>query len=306
MKKQVGQDMYGFSRIEVQGALHHLDLAIERHQQWYESIVRVLVCRLPFDPVETSDDAHRCCEFGQWYYAEESRELKERPGFLSLEAEHERMHRIAARLLRGMDQGQTVQVGEYEAFARSLTDLHAQFQTLKREMERAIGNLDPLTGAYNRISKLTWLREQQELVRRSILACGLAMIDLDHFKSVNDRYGHPAGDQVLMHASSYLIEHVRPYDRVFRYGGEEFLLCIPDADLGTCHALVDRLREGLANAPVSIQGQPLHCRVSCGVAQLQADLPVEQVIGRADQAMYAAKKAGRNCTRTWETGMSQA
>lgn len=298
--------MHGLSRTEVQTALHHLDLAIERHQEWYESIVKTLVCRLPFDRAQIADDAHRNCEFGQWYYREESLELRERPGFLALESDHVRVHRIAANLLRGLEAGREVQVGDYEAFARALSDLHAQLQTLKHELEGAIGDLDPLTGAYNRITMLTWLREQQELVRRNILACGVAMIDLDHFKLVNDRYGHPVGDQVLMHASAFLIEHVRPYDRVFRYGGEEFLLCIPDADLQTCRTLVDRLREGLAGTPLTVNGRPLHCHVSCGVAQLQPNLPVEQAIERADHAMYAAKKAGRNRTHVWDDGQPSA
>lgn len=298
--------MLGIARIELQGALHHLDLAIERHQQWYESIVKILVCRLPFDPLHASEDAHRRCGFGQWYYTEESRELKERTGFLSLEAEHERMHRIAAGLLRGMAEGREVDLNGYESFAQSLTDLHAEFQTLKRELEHAIGDLDPLTGAYNRVGMLPWLREQQEMVRRNILSCGVAMVDLDHFKSVNDRYGHLVGDRVLLHASRFLLEHVRPYDRVFRYGGEEFVLGFPDADLATCHTLVDRLREGLANTPVTHEGQTIPCRVSCGVALLQAELPLDQVIERADRAMYSAKKAGRNRTHLWEPGLPPA
>ena len=139
-----------------------------------------------------------------------------------------------------MVDGLPVRIDDYEAFAGSLANLRMQLQTLKRELEHVLGDLDPLTGAYNRISMLTWLREQQALVRRGILPCGVAMLDLDHFKSVNDHYGHPVGDQVLRHASAYLLEHLRPYDRLFRYGGEE-LLCTPDTDLYTCHALVDRL-----------------------------------------------------------------
>jgi len=292
--------MHTISRLDIQEMLIHLDRAMDNHQRWYEAIVKVLVCRLSFDPSYAAEDAHRACEFGKWYYSKASLKLRERPGFVALEAEHERMHRMASRLLGEMVDGLPVRIDDYEAFAGSLANLRMQLQTLKRELEHVLGDLDPLTGAYNRISMLTWLREQQALVRRGILPCGVAMLDLDHFKSVNDQYGHPVGDQVLRHASAYLLEHLRPYDRLFRYGGEEFLLCTPDTDLYTCHALVDRLREGLAHSPIAHGNDVIPCRVSCGVTLLERDLPVEQAIERADQAMYAAKHAGRNRTHIWE------
>jgi diguanylate cyclase (GGDEF)-like protein len=295
--------MHTISRTDIQEMLVHLDRASDNHLRWYENIVKVLVCRLSFDPRYAAEDAHRECEFGLWYYSKASLKLRERPGFIALEAEHERMHKMASRLLRGMADGIPVRIDDYEAFAGSLANLRMQLLTLKRELEGVLGDLDPLTGAYNRISLLTWLREQQALVKRGILPCGVAMLDLDHFKSINDRFGHLVGDQVLKHASTYLLDHLRPYDRIFRYGGEEFLLCTPDTDLYTCHALIDRLREGLANAPFSMGDNVIECAMSCGVTLLEGDLPVEKAIERADRAMYAAKHAGRNRTHVWEASL---
>lgn len=295
--------MHSISRADIQEMLIHLDRASDNHQRWYETIVKALVCRLSLDLHYASGNAHRECEFGQWFYSKASLLLRERPGFVALETDHERMHRMASRLLQEMAEGLPVRVDDYEAFAASLANLRMQLLTLKRELEHVLGDLDPLTGAYNRLSMLTWLREQQALVRRGILPCGVAMLDLDHFKAVNDHYGHPVGDQILRHASTYLLGHLRPYDRLFRYGGEEFLLCTPDTDLYTCHALVDRLREGLAHTPVAHGNDLIQCRVSCGVALLERDLPVEQAIERADQAMYAAKHAGRNRTHVWEASL---
>ena len=296
--------MHTISRLDIQEMLIHLDRAMDNHQRWYETIVKVLVCRLSFGPRYAAEEAHRECEFGKWYYSKASLKLRERPGFVALEAEHERMHRMASRLLGEMVDGAPVRIDDYEAFAGSLANLRRQLQTLKRELEHVLGDLDPLTGAYNRISMLTWLREQQALVKRGVMSCGVAMLDLDHFKSVNDQYGHPVGDQVLRHASAYLLEHLRPYDRLFRYGGEEFLLCTPDTNLYTCHALVDRLREGLAHSPITHGNDVIQCRVSCGVTLLERDLPVEQAIERADQAMYAAKHAGRNRTHIWDASLT--
>lgn len=297
--------MHTISRNEVHEALAHLERAIDNHQRWYEAIVKILVCRLPFEPRYTTADAYRECEFGKWYYSNDSRKLRGRAGFVAVEGEHERMHNLASQLLREMEAGKPLQVEDYEAFAASLANLRMQLLSLKRELSAALGDLDPLTGAYNRIGMLTWLREQHELVRRNILTCGLTMIDLDDFKSINDTYGHMVGDQVLAHSSAYLIEHSRPYDKLFRYGGEEFLLCTPDTDTETCRTLVDRLRDGLANTPIVANDSVIACRVSCGVALLERDQPVEKAIERADQAMYAAKHAGRNRTHVWEISMSQ-
>jgi diguanylate cyclase (GGDEF)-like protein len=297
--------MHNISRIEIQAMLVNLERAIDNHQRWYETVVKILVCRLPFEPHYAADDAHRACEFGAWYYSDGFKQWRGRAGFVALEGEHERMHKMAARLLREMAAGKQLRVEDYEAFAASLANLRLQLQSLDRELHNALGDLDPLTGAYNRISMLTWLREQQELVRRNVLSCGLTMIDLDYFKSINDTYGHPLGDRVLAHTAAYLIGHIRPYDKLFRYGGEEFLLCIADADIETCRVLVDRLRDGLANTPAIANDLAITCRASCGVALLDREQTVETAIERADRAMYSAKHAGRNRTHVWDASMSQ-
>lgn len=297
--------MHKISRIEIHETLAHLERAIDNHQRWYETIVKILVCRLPFESRHAADGAYRECEFGKWYYSDHSRKLRDRAGFVAVEGEHERMHNMASRLLREMEAGRPLRVEDYEAFAASLANLRIQLMSLKRELNTALGDLDPLTGAYSRISMLTWLREQQELVRRNILSCGLTMIDLDDFKAINDTYGHLVGDQVLAQSSAYLLEHIRPYDKLFRYGGEEFLLCTPDTDVETCRTMVDRLRDGLANTPIFANDAVIACRVSCGVALLERDQPVEKAIERADQAMYAAKRAGRNRTHVSEISIRQ-
>ena len=109
-----------------------------------------------------------------------------------------------------------------------------------------------------------------------------------------------APDRVLAAAAQYLIVNLRPYDKLFRYGGEEFLLCLPDTDLATSHALVERLREGLAAQKIPVDGHaPIGVTMSFGVARLEPAHAVEQAIAHADEAMYEAKRMGRNCTRVW-------
>jgi diguanylate cyclase (GGDEF)-like protein len=154
---------------------------------------------------------------------------------------------------------------------------------------------------------LAQLRKQQGLVRRNLHATCVAMIDLDHFKDVNDNFGHAAGDDVLSQSARYLMSQMRPYDAFFRYGGEEFLFCAPDTDIRQGWAMVERLRVGLAER--AIDGQirpPIRVTASFGLAPLDPDIPVEQSIERADNALYAAKAAGRNRTIVWDASLTHA
>ena len=124
---------------------------------------------------------------------------------------------------------------------------------------------------------LTKLREEHQFVTRNVHQCVVAMMDLDHFKTVNDRFGHQAGDSVLTAFARYLAAHLRPYDRVFRYGGEEFLLCLPDTEVEAGRDILDRLREELGSLPHKVDGADIfHVTVSFGLSQLAPDLSVEE------------------------------
>jgi diguanylate cyclase (GGDEF)-like protein len=132
------------------------------------------------------------------------------------------------------------------------------------------------------------------------------MMDLDHFKAINDTYGHLAGDEVLATATSYVMENLRPYDKVFRYGGEEFLISMPNADLQTGHAAIERIRSGLAATVLaSGNGKPVFATASFGITLLESDASVEDTLERADQAMYAAKAGGRNRVCAWDPAMAR-
>ena len=292
--------MINTDKVAIQSGLLQLDQALDHHNQWYDSIIRTLICRLPFEPEELDRDAHRHCMFGQWYYQEAAGALRLHPGFVAIETEHRRMHHLASLLLRTLHSQQAVSTTDFDAFARTIEGLRLQIFTLKREMEDTVYNLDELTGASNRLGMLTTLREQQELVKRHVQSCCVVMMDIDHFKNVNDTYGHLAGDRVLASSAQYLMHHLRPYDKLFRYGGEEFLLCLPDTDLTAGHAMTERLRQGLSANPVALDGQdPIRVTMSFGITRLDPDTPVEKSIAQADEAMYEAKQTGRNRTQVW-------
>jgi diguanylate cyclase len=276
-----------------------LEQSLYNHNQWYDSLLRTLVCRLPYDSVDVEKNAHKKCRFGQWYYNHAPRELKKHPGFIAIENEHERMHELAANLLLTVDSGESIPPLDYENFNSSINNVRLQLQTLKHELEDSLYNRDSLTRAYSRIGMLTRLRELQEFVKRKVESCSIAMVDLDHFKSVNDVHGHLAGDHVLAAVASHMMANLRPYDKLFRYGGEEFLISMPHTDSQSVFEVVERLREGIAASDIRYRGKEIRITASFGLTLLDADVSVEQCIDRADRALYAAKSAGRNRTNIW-------
>ncbi|MGE5616372.1 MAG: diguanylate cyclase [Bacillota bacterium] len=163
-------------------------------------------------------------------------------------------------------------------------DLH------RRLVDQAI--TDPLTGAFNRRHMQTRLEESVERGRRSGSAASLLLIDIDHFKRINDRFGHEAGDNVLKGLVIIIRERMRKSDLLFRIGGEEFLLLLPDTPQEAALGVAEELRETVASAPVH---PAVPATISIGVSALDArDTKAEDWVKRADDAMYEAKRAGRN------------
>jgi diguanylate cyclase (GGDEF)-like protein len=289
---------------QLRTALNSLEQAHYNHDQWADAIYGTLVCRLTPDERDLVSDSHHRCRFGQWYYEVGLEILGHHPGFEAIGIEHERMHQYATTLLRSSMDGEKVQIQNYEHFVTARKRLVLETATLQHELDDALYNLDPLTGTTSRIGMLTKLRDQQELVKREVQSCVVAMMDLDHFKSINDKYGHIAGDKVLINIAGGVMAHLRPYDKVFRYGGEEFLISLPDTDLQTGHKIIDRLREELGSLPHEANGNAIfRITVSFGLTLLAPDIPVEQSIDRADKALYVAKETGRNRVVDWDASM---
>ena len=298
--------MTTLSKEELQDAMHQLDQAVYYHRRWLDDITRAIICRLPYDQRDVAEDAHRHCRFGQWCYDKPSHPLHDHPAFLAMVIEHRRMHQLGAELLLSSARDAPDVPKNYDSFTNALDRLNLEIDSLRRELEDMFYNRDALTGARNRLCMLTKLRELQQLVKRNVQECGVAIMDLDHFKAVNDTYGHPIGDKVLIASVRLVMQLVRPYDTVFRYGGEEFLLTLPNCDLQTAAAIVERIRNGFAEAFASDdRTKGILTTASFGVTLLDPLVSVEESIYRADTALLAAKRSGRNRTCTWEPSMAR-
>lgn len=290
----------------LRATLTELQHALLDHEQWCENLNKALICTHVPDERDLSENAHRLCRFGQWLHGEASADHGlDRPRLTRIEAAHKLLHARARALLQLSSAGKLIPSDEYDAFSTVLNQLRAEVSAIEHALGSAILNVDPLTGAATRTGMLAEVRKQHSLVSRNLQRTCVAMMDLDNFKQVNDRYGHATGDEVLCRSAGFLMSRMRPYDAFFRYGGEEFLLCTPNADIEQARTMIERLRKALAK--LEIEGDahpPIKVTASFGLATLEPDVPVEISIERADKALYAAKAAGRNRTMTWRPSLA--
>lgn len=156
--------------------------------------------------------------------------------------------------------------------------------------------IDPLIGTWNRGAIMRILTIEAVRCDKAGVPLSLIVADLDYFKKINDTYGHPAGDGVLVKVASRLRSCIRPQEALGRYGGEEFLIVLPGSSHKTAMAVAERMRATIAAQPETINGVALNLTISAGIAStdLFPSATTEELISKADVALYAAKDAGRN------------
>jgi len=188
-----------------------------------------------------------------------------------------------------------------------LIDLQAQLLSA-REALREQATRDALTGLWNRSSMLEILAREISRARREQTPLGVVLLDLDHFKNINDTYGHLAGDAVLREAARRLQQCIRTYDSIGRYGGEEFLVVFPGCEEANAARQAERLRSVLSTDPLLLTETTVTLTASFGVTSWNPgeDTDTELLIRRADEAMYRAKKLGRNRVERFTAALVEA
>ena len=226
---------------------------------------------------------------------------------------------VSERTEAGLDPKMLIEslMSELAKAATRASKLEAGFMEKSRELDTIRDSLtkseeraktDTLTGLPNRRALEEFFRKVQLAAMEQGEAVSVLLIDIDHFKRFNDEFGHGVGDQVLRLMAKVLREGVREIDLPARYGGEELIAVLPNADLAVCTAVAERIRRSVAECHISRRstGEALPgITVSIGVAQFQGGESMADLIDRCDQALYLAKKMGRNRVVT-ETELEQA
>jgi two-component system, cell cycle response regulator len=173
--------------------------------------------------------------------------------------------------------------------------LHLQEQLLaSQRLLREQATRDSLTGLWNRAMILETLERELARSRRDDQPVAAIMADIDHFKQINDTYGHLVGDGVLRQTAERLMAMLRPYDTVGRYGGEEFLVVLAGCGLKVALTLAERLRHGVETEPITEADKTIHVTLSLGIAVWDGQMTARELLRVTDDALYGAKRAGRN------------
>ena len=157
-----------------------------------------------------------------------------------------------------------------------------------------LAHFDPLTQLFNRRGALSLLKQEKARIVRNQQPCSIIICDVDHFKKVNDKYGHNAGDAVLVDLAKAFTKNTREQDCIARWGGEEFLFILPQTQAKNAYILAEKIQETLQNCPINYEGDKIKVTISMGIEQFNDDQSIDEVINTADKYLYQAKNAGRN------------
>jgi diguanylate cyclase (GGDEF)-like protein len=189
---------------------------------------------------------------------------------------------------------------------RTVKSMNEQMTQVQAELEAAAWQ-DALTGIANRRHLMQWSADELGKQEDAAQTLGVLLLDIDHFKAVNDRYGHAAGDEALRAVASVLRNSVRPGDVVARYGGEEFTILLPGTEVNGALAIAERVRASIGANPVQHEDRQFFVTVSIGVASVvRGEEAVDAALERADQALYRAKSGGRNKVEVFEAGAASS
>jgi diguanylate cyclase (GGDEF)-like protein len=272
--------------------LSHYQRALSNHMDWlrtwYSAILNWGSQSAP--PLDESR-----CGFAAWFKSDEAALLAPFPGAAHLGQLHHEIHEAANRITAQAAAGHTVTTSDYESMMALILAFGTAAQGLEREVWRALATVDPLTGLGNRQTMMTKLVAERDRAIRLGQPCCIGLADIDHFKKINDSYGHSNGDRVLRAVADCLRTAVRPYDILYRYGGEEFLVCLPAATTEAGAHVLERMRAAVEALRVpDAEGRAIPVTASFGLAMLNQDISVEESVDQADNALYDAKRSGRN------------
>lgn len=281
---------------ETESTIGILEKAITYHQDWLHHLHEGLICNRPFNNDVYREDAHRHCKLGQWYYTSAPDSLKTFTKFEQLEQIHTRMHDAARLLAQKSSRGETISPADYASFYRDQQNLIRLMGELRDQLIETSYSFDPLTGAMNRNAFYLIAEKEHALAERTRESYVIVMVDLDHFKQINDRYGHLNGDRVLKEAADLIQKRLRSSDVFCRFGGEEFIAFLPSTWLEDAADLFDAILKSLANTliPIDNSGKTLQVTASAGLAKHTGGQTLDQIIEQADAQLYAAKGQGRN------------
>ncbi|MBF0370334.1 MAG: diguanylate cyclase [Magnetococcales bacterium] len=262
-----------------------------RYSEWWADLNKLII--FGEEKCGVSQKHADKCDLCRFLAEVTDSDIRDSIPFKRLCAQHKRVHDMAADFLRRRETG-VVTVADYERLKNIGMKHLYNMDQIKHSSFFSIAHTDNLTGLLTRDVMEDALKEQDDRGRRLGQRFCVALADLDHFKRINDTYGHQVGDTVLVEIARIFEVFLRPYDDAFRYGGEEFLVLLPETTINKAVNVMDRLREEVKTKVICADEHKISMTISVGISESSPGQDIEALISTADENLYKAKSGGRD------------
>ncbi len=279
---------------EIDETVRSLNQSTDAHFRWLVKILRFIDSRNVDLPEISSDEAHLHCEFGHWLNTCLLEEREDTNFLLDINKKHIRVHQACRNLISAIEQQrQTNDV--FNLFEESLLAFTEALTHYKVHLLQLRTSYDALTGLpLRRILDESFASMNKELGADGLY---LLLLDIDHFKKVNDNYGHLNGDIVLRSLALNISNNIRRSESMYRYGGEEFIVVLHASNDQDAVAIAERLRRDIARLETIAGEHLIRVTFTGGLTRIHEGESLREVLERADIALYTGKKSGRNCSQ---------
>ncbi len=279
---------------EIDDTVRSLNQSTDAHFRWLVKILRFIDSRNVDLPEISSDEAHLHCEFGHWLNTRLLEEREDTNFLLDINKKHIHVHQACRNLISAIEQHrQTNDV--FNLFEESLLAFTEALTHYKVHLLQLRTSYDALTGLpLRRILDESFASMNKELGADGLY---LLLLDIDHFKKVNDNYGHLNGDIVLRSLALNISNNIRRSESMYRYGGEEFIFVLHASNDQDAVAIAERLRRDIARLETIAGEHLIRVTFTGGLTRIHEGEALREVLERADIALYTGKKSGRNCSQ---------
>lgn len=278
---------------EIDAIIRGLNRATDAHFKWLVKVLRFVASHDVDLPEITCGEAHNHCEFGSWINEQLALEGGDRNYLLDIDKKHIAVHQACRQLIISLE-CESQRQHNFDLFETALLAFTDSLTRYKVHLLQLRTSYDALTGQpLRRI-----LDESFDSMNAQYSENGLylMLLDVDHFKKINDTYGHLAGDSVLRALAINLEDNIRRDESVYRYGGEEFIILLHAGSDRAASVAAERLRRAIADSETEAGEYRIRITFSAGLTRVHPDESLREVLERADMALYKGKNSGRNCT----------
>lgn len=279
---------------EIDDTVRSLNQSTDAHFRWLVKILRFIDSRNVDLPEISSDEAHLHCEFGHWLNTRLLEEREDTNFLLDINKKHIRVHQACRNLISAIEQQRQAN-DVFNLFEESLLAFTEALTHYKVHLLQLRTSYDALTGLpLRRILDESFASMNKELGADGLY---LLLLDIDHFKKVNDNYGHLNGDIVLRSLALNISNNIRRSESMYRYGGEEFIVVLHASNDQDAVAIAESLRRDIARLETIAGEHLIRVTFTGGLTRIHEGESLREVLERADIALYTGKKSGRNCSQ---------